>query len=91
MSTAIGTCGCTCGNGSVTSGTGTIKYIDLDGGFYGIVSDDGEEYESINLVRTFQEDGLRVRFEATILKDTNSIHMWGTPIKFTYIEKLKGG
>ena len=87
----IGDSGCSSGNISVISKTGTIKHIDLNGWFYGIVSDDGKEHEVTNLDTTFQEDDIRIRFDARILETAESIHMWGTVIELTNIEKIKGG
>ena len=66
LMTFMGASGCSCGNESVISKTGTMKYIDINGWFYGIVGDDGKEYEVTNLEPTFQEDGLRVHFDAKI-------------------------
>lgn len=86
----MGASGCSCGNISVISKTGTMKHIELNGWFYGIVSDDGKEYEVTNLDSTFQEDDLRVRFDAKILENAESIHMWGTVVEITNIEKIKG-
>lgn len=65
----------------VISGTGTVKFIDLEGGFYGLIGDHGERYNPINLNSEYKVDGLRVRFEAKILEDTATIQMWGTPIE----------
>jgi len=46
---AVIACGCMAAGGDETpadriSGNGTVTYIDLEGGFYGIVADDGERY-----------------------------------------------
>jgi inhibitor of cysteine peptidase len=78
-----------CGRGEAISGTGTVKFVDLEGGFYGIVGDDGQKYDPMNLDQTYQEDGLRVRFQAKIRQDMVSIYMWGTIIELTKIEILK--
>jgi hypothetical protein len=78
-----------CGRGEAISGTGTVKYIDLEGGFYGIVGDDNKQYEPMNLEQTYQKDGLRVRFQAKIRQEMASIYMWGTIIEITRIEILK--
>ena len=86
----MGASGCSCGNISFISKTGTMKHIELNGWFYGIISDDGNEYEVTNLDSTFQEDDLRVRFDAEILENAESIHMWGTVVEITNIEKIKG-
>jgi dienelactone hydrolase len=74
------------GAGAV-SGTGTVKYINnVEGGFYGIVADDGNNYDPINLGQEFKEDGLRIYFEAKIRNDIASIHMWGTLIEILAIK-----
>ena len=82
--------GCNGGGEDVISGTGRIQYIDQGGGFYGIVGDDDENYEPIDLTQRFQKDDLQIRFEANILKEINSFHMWGVAIEITKIEKLGG-
>ena len=70
----------------IVSGTGIVKFINLGGGFYGITGGDGKNYEPINLSQEFQEDGLRVSFEAKIRKDIVSIHMWGILVELITIE-----
>lgn len=69
--------------------TGTVKYIGLEGGFYGIYGDDSLHYDPINLPKEFQKDSLRIRFEAKIRSDLASYHMWGKIIELKKIEKLK--
>ncbi|WP_157199887.1 hypothetical protein [Methanogenium cariaci] len=47
VAVAVLACGCTDGgtdNPDAVSGTGTVVYNDLEGGFYGIVTDDGTRY-----------------------------------------------
>lgn len=73
---------------TISNKTGTIQYIDLEGGFYGIVDDDGNKYGPVNLQDEFQEDGLRVKFSFKILTNTVSTHMWGTLIELTEIQKI---
>ncbi|MDY6965560.1 MAG: hypothetical protein SVM80_06250 [Halobacteriota archaeon] len=70
------------------SGNATIKFIDLEGGFYGVIGDNGEQYDPIYLPVEFQVDGLQVRFEARIRDDLISTHMWGTPIELTGIGEI---
>jgi len=69
-------------------GTGTIQYNDFEGGFYGILGDDGEKYNPINLPIEFKEDGIRVKYNLNTLENQSSIQMWGTIVEIIEIEKL---
>ena len=82
---------CAGGSKDLVSGTpGTVKFIDLEGGFYGIVGDDGKKYDPLNLSKDFQQDGLRIRFEAKPRSDVVGIHQWGAIVEITRVEKLAG-
>lgn len=74
---------------SEINGTGTVKFLDFEGGFYGIISDNGENYDPINLSKEFQVDGLRVRFDAKKQENVASFHMWGTIIEIINIERIQ--
>ena len=73
-------------NQNLIYGTGTIKFISLEGGFFGIISDDGNRYDPVNLPPRFESDGLRVLFVGEIL-DLFSIHMWGRVIRIIFIQR----
>jgi hypothetical protein len=75
--------------GDIISQTGTIKFIDLEGGFFGIIGDDGKNYDPLSLGPKFRVDGMRVRFRAKIQEGVVSIRMWGTPVEILEIEKLE--
>ncbi len=81
--------GCATAEKDVISQTGTVKLINLEGGFYGIVGDDGKNYDPANLSEEFRVDGLRVSFEAKVLKDVATTRMWGTPVEIIKIERCK--
>ena len=68
--------------------SGTIQYIGVEGGFYGIVADNGEKYDPIKLPKEYQKDGLRVRFQVREKKKMMSFHMWGKIVEVVKIEKL---
>lgn len=73
-------------------GTGTIVYNDFEGGFYGIIADDGfgffRNLDPINLPDEFKEEDLRVRFKVGMLYGQVSFHMWGISVKLLEIEKI---
>ena len=68
--------------------TGTIKYINLEGGFYGIVADNGQKLDPLNLKDEFKKDGLRVKFVYSLKKGTVNVHQWGKIIEILSIRKI---
>lgn len=74
-------------NDGLIHGKGTVKYLSFEGGFYGVVGDDGKNYDPINMPQEFKVDGLRVQFTAN-LTDYLSFHMWGYVTKLFSIERL---
>jgi hypothetical protein len=69
--------------------TGTVRYIDLEGGFYGIETDDGRKLDPVNLPKEFQKDGLRIQARVAEIQDGVSVHMWGTPVQIIAFKRLK--
>ena len=67
--------------------TGTVEYIDLEGGFYGIIADDGTHYYPLNLPEEFAQDGARVTFTAQ-QEDVATTAMWGIPVTIHSMEML---
>jgi hypothetical protein len=68
--------------------TGTVLDIPIEGGFYGLLADDGRKYDPENLPEEFKQNGLRVKFKVNPKKGMASIHMWGTIVEIVKIEKL---
>lgn len=65
---------------------GYIKYVELEGGFFGIMTEDGTKYFPEYLEQDFKKDGLRVRLQAKPQEQILGIQMWGTPIEILKIE-----
>lgn len=70
-------------------GSGTIQFIELEGGFYGIISDDGEQYLPLNLPQEFEQDGLGVQFTLEVVEDHFSFFMWGVSVEIIDIAILE--
>jgi hypothetical protein len=89
VAVAVLACGCTDDGGADTpdtvNGTGTVVYNDLEGGFYGIVTDDGTRYLPLNLPDTFAEDNLTVTFTGIPREEVSTIQQWGIPLELTEI------
>jgi hypothetical protein len=69
-------------------GTGVIEFIDLEGGFFGIISDDGKRYDPANLPEELKIPGIRVEFEARTQPKSIGFHMWGRKIEILSIERI---
>ncbi|MEI6293275.1 MAG: hypothetical protein WCP36_06310 [Methanomicrobiales archaeon] len=71
--------------------TGTVTWVALEGGFYGIIADDGTQYDPLNLPEKYLQDGLRIRFSAVEEPDVAGFHMWGTYITITGVTPVIQG
>ena len=75
----------------IVSGLGTVRYVELEGGFYGIVADDSTRYLPQDLGTDYREDGLRVRFRAAVQDSVMTMEMWGTPVELIDILRVEDG
>ena len=60
---------------------GIVSYVDLEGGFYGIITDTGVQHSPVNLHVDFRVDGLRISYKYKTLQNLASIQMWGTSVE----------
>jgi len=73
------------------SGTGTVVYLNFEGGFWGIISDDGKNYDisaGSFFPSEFEVSGLRVEFVGYRHQTGNPFHMWGEYILLIDIKKI---
>ncbi|RMF08650.1 MAG: hypothetical protein D6762_05190 [Candidatus Neomarinimicrobiota bacterium] len=80
--------GCDPGGTDLISGPGTVHYLDLEGGFYGIITDDGDHLDPRNLPASYQIDSLRVQFKAETVPGAVTVHMWGRVVDLLWIRPL---
>ncbi|MFB2726757.1 hypothetical protein ACE02H_04745 [Shewanella mangrovisoli] len=57
---------------------GTVRYMNLEGGFWGIIADDGQKILPKNLPQDYRKDGLRLSFTAQEITGMMTIQQWGT-------------
>lgn len=72
----------------VIEGTGTVRYIQLEGGFWGIISEDGEKYYPLNLPEKFKQDELGIKFKIKVKEGIATTAMWGKPVEVLHMEKI---
>jgi hypothetical protein len=74
---------------SIRSGIGTIQYVNLEGGFYGLIDrDSGTRYAPGAIPDSLRIDGLQVRYEVRV-RDAMTIQMWGTPVEVLDLEQVE--
>ena len=73
---------------TIIQAVGTVAYVDIEGGFYGIAGDDDTNYDPVNLEDEFRKDGLKVEFTAYPAEDMASFHMWGQLIELRSIRSV---
>lgn len=66
---------------------GTAKYLELGSGFWGIISDKGDEYLPINMPEQLKFNGKKVECRA-VSHDGFSMHMWGKMVKIVSFKTL---
>lgn len=71
--------------------TGTVTHVEVEGGFWGIMGDDGVPYHPIEgFPSGFEKEGLRIRAKAKDF-DGMTMFMWGRPVVVQSIEELNTG
>jgi hypothetical protein len=71
--------------------TATVKHMNLEGGFFGLVSKEGKHWLPMNLKKEFQQHGAIIKVTGSALNDVITIQQWGTPFSITHIELIKAG
>ena len=70
--------------------TGRVVHVELAGGFYGILGDDGVKYQPTNLPHQYRKDGTLVKFIAWPREDMFTSVMWGKVIEIKTMENING-
>jgi len=66
----------------------TIKYIDLEMGFWGLITADGSEYRPVEFPEQLKSEGKKTSCTIEVLEDHMSFIMWGTPVKIISFSTL---
>jgi len=69
----------------------TVKYLALEGGFYGLVSENGARLLPMNLSEKYKIAGTIIRVKGHPLNNMMTIQQWGQPFEITDIELIKMG
>lgn len=68
--------------------TGQVDCTTIEGGFYGIIGDDGIKYQPTNLPRKFKKQGLSLKFDAKSKDNMVSAFQWGTIVELSNVSEI---
>lgn len=66
--------------------TGTVTYKDLEGGFFGLIAEDGKRYLLQKFPNKYRQHGLVVKVTGTLRTDIMTIQQFGTPLEADEVE-----
>jgi len=69
-------------------GKGRVMFFNLEGGFYGIIAENGSQYIPLNLKDEFKQDNLKVYFRGILRTDVVTTYNWGESIQLEDIYPL---
>jgi hypothetical protein len=75
--------------GARVSVGGTVVFRESGSGFYGILADNGRQYEPANLDTRFRSDGMRISFTGMLDTTTLGEHHWGNPIELASVSEVR--
>ena len=67
---------------------GTVTFISIEGGFYGIIGDDGEKYLPLSLPDEYKKIDMRISIKGKIRDDIMTTQQWGKSVEIVEIQKL---
>jgi len=70
---------------------GEVVFVELEGGFWGIITNDGQKILPHGLPKALAVAGSKVRFQGKIIKDAVTIQQWGQVVKITKAELVSSG
>lgn len=68
--------------------SGKIVRLELEGGFWGILSEQGERFDPMNLPAEFRREGLSVSGHLVVREDMAGTHMWGRIVEIKDITRV---
>ena len=70
---------------------GTLKFYNLEGGFFGFIGDNGERFLPLDLDKKYQQNGAKIKIFGKVDNDIMTIQQWGQPFRVEQVEVIKAG
>ena len=69
----------------------TVTFLNLEGGFFGLITEQGDKLLPMNLSKEFHLHGAKIKFKGAPKKDVLTIQQWGVPFEISAIEIIESG
>ncbi|MCP4413194.1 MAG: hypothetical protein GY808_11595 [Gammaproteobacteria bacterium] len=69
----------------------TVKHIPLEGGFYGLITEDNQKLLASNLDKKYFSEGTILRFRLQAVEGVMTIQQWGKAVKISDVTLIKKG
>lgn len=69
----------------------SVKFLNFEGGFYGLVTEKGAKLLPMNLPLKYKVDGTILRVKGQHIKNMVTIQQWGEPFELSEVELIKLG
>ena len=70
---------------------GEVRFFDFEGGFYGLIAENGDKLLPMNLHKDFRQHGAIIEFQGHLIKDMMTIQQWGQVFEITQVKLIKAG
>ncbi len=70
---------------------GEIRYLNFEGGFYGIFAQNGDKLLPFNLPREYLQHGAIIEFQGKAIKDMMTTKQWGIAFDISASRLIKPG
>ncbi len=71
--------------------TGEVHYLPFEGGFYGIIAENGDKLLPLNLSQTYYQHGTIIKFKGVVIKDMMTTKQWGEVFELSEVKLIKAG
>lgn len=69
--------------------TATVTFIELEGGFYGLITSAGDKLLPTNLAEEYHKNGTVLSFRTAPVKEMASIQQWGTMVELVDVTLIE--
>lgn len=67
---------------------GQVVYVSVEGGFHGIITEDGRKLNPMNLAESLKRDGIVIEGAYRVREDVAGIRQWGAIVELVHQQRV---